>query len=186
MRVTTRLAVFHWSETIDVRGFDNQARALRDPRVAPLDLSQPFLEYSASQNQTDISSGSIQLEGTAERGVIFVPHFSVAGDAKKITPKPPDAVNLDFAAFSDKPKFPNTTKIVFLVDNKVVYQTEGQFSASKIANDRYSEFLYLKVPTAAFLKIASGNTLKIRLNEHEYTLTESQILQIQRMSDYLR
>ena len=50
----------------------------------------------------------------------------------------------------------------------------------------YSEFLYLKVPTAVFLKITSGNTVKIRLNEHEYTLTESQILQIQRMSDYLK
>ena len=93
---------------------------------------------------------------------------------------------MDFAAFSDKPKFPNITKIVFRVDNKVVYQTEGQFSTSKIAADMYSEFLYLKMPSAAFLKIASGNSVKIRLSEHEYTLTESNILQIQRMSDYLR
>lgn len=93
---------------------------------------------------------------------------------------------LDFAVFSGKPKFPNLTKIVFLSDNKIVYRTEGQFTTSKIADDTYSEFLYLKVPTAAFLKILSGRIVTIKLNEHEYMLTESQILQIQGMSDYLR
>jgi hypothetical protein len=118
--------------------------------------------------------------------VTLVPHFSVAGDVNKITPKPPDEVGLDFAVFSEKPKFPNVTKLVFLSDNKIVYQTEGQFSTSKIAGDGYSEFLYLKVRTAAFLKISSGSIIKIRLNEHQYTLTENQILQIQRMADYLR
>jgi hypothetical protein len=171
---------------IEVLGFDNEARALRDPSVAPMDPSGPVVRYLASQNKTDISSNGIQLEGTPEKGVTVVPHFSVTGDVNKIRPRPPNEVSLDFAAFSDKPKFPNITKIVFLVDNKVVYVTEGQFSNSKIAGNMYSEFLYLKVPTAVFLKITSGNTLKIRLNEQEYTLTESQILQIQRMSDYLR
>jgi hypothetical protein len=186
MRVTTRLVVFHWSEMLEARGFDNQARALRDPGTAPLDLNRPAVRYLASQNKTDISSNGIQLEGTPEKGVTVIPHFSVAGDANKTRPKPPDEVSLDFAAFSEKPKFPNLTKIVFLSDNKSVYQTEGQFSTSKIADDMYSEFLYLKIPTAVFLKITSGNTLKIRLNKHEYTLTESQILQIQQMSDYLK
>lgn len=186
LRVTTRLVIFHWSEVLETHGFDNGARALRDPGIAPLDPSQPVVRYSASRNETEISSSGIQLEGTPEKGLMFVPHFSVAGDVNKITPKPPDEVQLDFAAFSEKPKFPNVTKIVFLSDNKVVYQTEGQFSTSKIAGDMYCEFLYLKVPTAVFLKIASGNTAKMILNEHEYVLTETQILQIQRMSDYVR
>jgi len=186
MRVTTRMVIFHWSEMLEVRGFDSEARALRDPDNVPLDPGEPLVHYSASQNKTDISSGGIQLEGTAEKGVIVVPHFSVAGDVNKITPKPPDEVGLDFAAFSEKPKFPNVTKLVFLLDNKVVYLTEGQFSTSKIAGDMYSEFLYLKVPTAVFLKLSSGSKVKIKLNEHEYTLTENQIQQIQRMSDYLR
>ena len=186
MRVTTRLVIFHWSEMLDTYGFDNEARALRDPGNVPLDRSQPVVRYLASQNKTDISSSGIQLEGTAEKGVTLVPHFSVAGNVNKITPKPPDEVSLDFAAFSEKPKFPNLTKLVFLSDNKIVYRTEGQFSTSKLADDMYSEFLYLKVPTAVFLKITSGNTVKIRLNEHEYMLTESEVLQIQRMSDYLR
>jgi len=186
MRVTTRLVVFHSSEMIEVLGFDNEGRALSDPGLAPLDTSLPVVRYLASQNKTDISSNGIQLEGTPEKGVTVVPHFSVTGDVNKTRPTPPNEVSLDFAAFSDKPKFPNLTKILFVVDNKVVYTTEGQFSTSKIAGDMYSEFLYLKVPTAVFLKITSGNSVKLRLGEHEYTLTESQILQIQRMADYFR
>ena len=186
MRVTTRLVVFHYSELLEVRGFDNEARALRDPGPAPLDPNQPVVRYLANQNKTDISSNGIQLEGTAEKGVTVVPHFSVAGDVNKTRSKPPDDVSLDFAAFSEKPKFPNLTTIIFLSDNKIVYQTEGQFSTSKIADDMYSEFLYLKVPTAVFLKISSGSIAMIKLNKHEYTLTESQILQMQQMSDYLR
>ena len=186
MRATTRLVIFHWSEMLETHVFDNEARALRDPGNAPLDPSQPVVRYLAPQNKTDISSSGIQLEGTPEKGVTLVPHFSVAGNVNKITPKPPDEVALDFAAFSEKPKFPNLTKLVFLSDNKIVYRTEGQFSTSKITEDMYSEFLYLKVPTAAFLKITSGSTVTIKLNEQEYTLTESQVLQMQRMSDYLR
>jgi len=186
MRVTTRLVVFHSSEMIEVLGFDNEGRALSDPGLAPLDPSLPVVRYLASQNKTDISSNGIQLEGTPEKGVAVVPHFSVTGDVNKTRPTPPNEVSLDFAAFSDKPKFPNLTKILFVVDNKVVYVTEGQFSTSKIAGDMYSEFLYLKVPTAVFLKITSGSSVKIRLGEHEYTLTESQLLQIQQMADYFR
>jgi len=186
MRSTTRMVVFHWNEMLDVRGFDNEAHALRDPDPAPLEPNQPVVRYLASQNKTDISIDGIQLEGTPEKGVTVVPHFSVAGDANKTKPKPPDEVLLDFAAFSERPKFPNLTKIVFVSDNEIVYQTEGQFSTSKIADDMYSEFLYLKMPPAVFLKIGSGKTLKIRLNKHEYTLTESQILQIQQMSAYVR
>ena len=186
MRTTTRLVVFHWNEMLEIRGFDNEARALRDPGIPAVDPSQPDVRYLASQNKTDISSSGIQLEGTSEKGVLLVLHFSVAGNVNRITPKPPDEVALDFAAFSEKPKFPNVTKLVFLSDNKIVYQTQGQFSTSKIANDMYSEFLYLKMPTAVFLKISSGSVVKIKLNEHEYTLTESQLLQIKRMSDYIR
>ncbi len=187
MRVTTRLVIFHWSEMFDVHGFDNEARAFRDPGVAPpLDPSQPMVRYIPSQKLTDISSSGIQLEGIPEKGVTVVPHFAVLGDVNKTRPTPPNEVSLDFAAFSDKPKFPDITKIGFVVDNKVVYQTEGQFSTSKIADNMYSEFLYLKIPAAVFLKVTSGKKLSIRLREHEYPLTETQTLQLQRMSDYLR
>lgn len=186
MRSTTRLVVFHWNEMLEVRGFDNEARPLRDPRMPAVDPSQPEVRYLASQNKTDISSSGIQLEGTPEKGVLVVLHFSVKGNVNQITPKPPDEVALDFAAFSEKPRFPNVTKLVFLADDKIVYRTEGQFSTSKIKDDTYCEFLYLKVPPAVFVKISSGNTVKFKLNDNEYTLTESQLLQIKRMSDYIR
>src|ERR1700741_4099416 len=143
MHATTRMVIFHWSEMLETLGFDAEARPLSDHGGPPLDPSQPVVRYLANQNKTDISSSGIQLEGTAEKGVILVPHFSVAGDVNKITPKPPDKVGLDFAAFSEKPKFPNLTKLVFVSDNKIVYLTEGQFSTSKISSDMYSEFLYL-------------------------------------------
>jgi hypothetical protein len=186
MKVTTRLVIFHYSEMLDAYGFDNEGRPLRDPGIAPMDPSPPVVRYVPDENKTEIASAGILLEGTAEKGVTVVPHFSVTGDVNKIMPKSPNEVWLDFAAFSEKPKFPNATKIVFLSDNKIVYMTEGQFSTSKIAGDMYSEFLYLKVPTAMFLKVMEGATVKIRLNEHEYTLTERQIFQIQQMSELLR
>ena len=186
VRVTTRLVLFHWSEMLEVRGFDNEARALRDPGTAPLDPSQPEVRYLASKNETEISSSGIQLEGTTEKGVIAVLHFSVAGDIKKTSPQPPAEVSLDFAAYFEKPKFPNVTKLVFLSDNKIVYQTEGQFTTSKINGDTYCEFLYLKMPPPVLVRISSGSIVKMKLNEHEYTLSKIQLLQIQRMSDYLR
>lgn len=185
MRVTTRLLVFHWSEMVEARGFDNEARAL-NYGSPPEDPTQPVVRYVENQKKTDISSNGILLEGRPDKGVSFVPHFSVAGDVNKITPKPPNEVSLDFAAFSEKPKFPNTTKIVFLADDEIVHVTAGQFSTSKIASDMYSEFLYLKVPTKVFLKITAGSTIKIRLNEHEYKLADGQVLQLQRMADYFR
>lgn len=186
VRATTRLVVFHWSETIEMYGFDNEARALRKPEIAPVVPSQPEVRYLANQDKTEISSSGIQLEGIPGKGLTFVTHFSVPGNLNKIRPKPPAEVSLDFASFSEKPKFPNFTTIVFLSDDKIVYQTEDQFSTSKIGSASYSEFLYLKIPTAAFLKITSGSTVKLRLNQHEYTLTESQLMQMKRMSDYLR
>lgn len=187
MRVTTRLVVFHYSEMIVVYGFDSDARPLRDRGNAPnVDPSEPSVRYSASQNQTEITCGGIQLEGTAEKGLTVFPHFSVAGDANKIKPKPPVEVGFDFAGFADKPRFSNLTNLVFLADDKIVYQTKDQFSTSKTADGMYSEFLFLKMPTAVFLKLSSGRTVKIKLNETEYTLTERQLLKIQRMSDYLK
>ena len=186
MRQQTRLMIFHYSEMLDVHGFDAEAQPLQPSGSMTEDPSEPLVRYSASQDRSDISGSNIQLEGTSEKGVMFLPHFSVAGNANKTMPEPPKEIELDFAAFSDKPRFPNLTKLVFLADDKIAYQTKGQFSTSKIAGDMYSEYLYLKIPTAAFLKISSGKTVKLKLNDHEYTLTDIQLKAIQRMSDYLR
>jgi len=190
MRVKTRFLIFHWSEAFDIRGFDNEARALREfvdeSGPSPSDPSQPVISYSAKQNRTDISTTGIQLEGTPENGVTLVPHFSLVGNVNRVTPQPPNEVSLDFAAYSDKPRFPDVTRIVFITDNKISYQTEGQFSTSKLTDGVFSEFLYLKVPASAFLEITSGKTVRIKLEKREYLLTEVQVLLMQRMSDYLK
>jgi hypothetical protein len=187
-RVTTRYLVFHWTEVLDVHGYDSEARPLsdRDNPPVPIDPSKPIVRYSANQNATDISSSGIQLDGSPENGVAVVPHFSVIGDVNRVTPKPPKEVSFDFASYSAQPRFPSLTRIVFITDNEISYQTEGEFSTSKLADGTFSEFLYLKVPAAAFIKITGGRTVKIKLEKHEYRLTEIQLLQMQRMSDFLK
>jgi hypothetical protein len=73
-----------------------------------------------------------------------------------------------------------------MADNQIAYQTEGQFSTSKLADGTYSEFLYLKIPAAAFIKSTNGTSVKIKLANHEYRLSDIQLLQLQRMSDYIK
>ena len=187
-RVTTRFVVFHWTEVLDVHGYDNEARPLSDRDNAPLlsDPSKPNVRYTANLNTTEISGSGIQLEGSPENGVTMFTHFSVLGDANRVTPKPPKDVSLDFASYATQPRFPNVTKIVFITDDRISHQTEGQFSTSKLADGTFSEFLYLKIPVAAFVKITDGRTVEIRLENHSYRLSEIQLLQMQRMSDYLK
>ncbi|HEY6245220.1 MAG TPA: hypothetical protein VIX17_14810 [Pyrinomonadaceae bacterium] len=186
-RVTSRFVVFHWTEVLDVHGYDNEARSLGDRDNAPvsIDPSKPDVRYSANLNTTEISSW-IRLEGSPDNGVSMVPHFSVLGNVNKVTPKPPNEVSVDFASYSPQPRFPNVTRIVFMADNQIAYQTEGQFSTSKLADGTYSEFLYLKIPAAAFIKSTNGTSVKIKLANHEYRLSDIQLLQLQRMSDYIK
>ncbi len=187
-RVTSRFVVFHWTEVLDVHGYDNEARPLSDRNNAPLlsDPSKPNVRYTANLNTSEISGSGIQLEGSPGSGVTMFTHFSVLGDANRVTPKPPKEVSFDFASYSTPPRFPNVTKIVFITDDRISHQTEGQFSTSKLADGTFSEFLYLKVPTAAFITITNGTSVKIKLANHEYRLSEIQVLQLQRMSDYIK
>jgi len=187
-RVTSRFVVFHWTEVLDVHGYDNEARPLSDRNNAPLlsDPSKPNVRYTANLNTTEISGSGIQLEGSPGSGVTMFTHFSVLGDANRVTPKPPKEVSFDFASYSTPPRFPNVTKIVFITDDRISHQTEGQFSTSKLADGTFSEFLYLKVPTSAFITITNGTSVKIKLANHEYRLSEIQVLQLQRMSDYIK
>jgi len=189
-RATTRFVVFHWSEVLDVHGYDNDAQPLsannEGNAAIPTDPSMPNVRYSANLNTTEISGSGIQLEGSPENGVLLFTHFSVGGNVNRVTPKPPSEVSFDFASYSAQPRFPNLTRIVFITDDRISYRTEGQFSTSKLTDGSFSEFLYLKIPAAAFVKIAEGRTVKISLEKHEYRLTEMQLLQIQRMSDYVK
>src|ERR1043166_4940661 len=63
-RVTSRFVVFHWTEVLDVHGYDNEARPLSDRNNAPLlsDPSKPNVRYTANLNTTEIFGSGIQLE----------------------------------------------------------------------------------------------------------------------------
>jgi hypothetical protein len=50
----------------------------------------------------------------------------------------------------------------------------------------FSEFLYLKVPSGAFIRIAAGKDVRLRLGEKEYRLDEQQVVLIKKMSTYLK
>ena len=188
-RVTTRFVVFHWGETVDVFGFDNEARLLFNPRTElerpSIDPAEPAINYNAYQNRTDISVKTIQLEGIPENGVTCLPHFSVVGNIERGAGQASE-VSIDFASFGEKPRFPNLTKIVFETEGKVVYQATEQFSTSKLADGMFSEFLYLKVSPAAFKRIASSKDVTMRLGTKEYKLNDDQVVSLQRMSTYLK
>ena len=185
-RVTTRLFVFHWSEMIDIHGFDNGAqRCVSVVELLSIPLNPKCVTRPVKIRQKSQAVASSSKE-QREKGLTFVTHFSVAGNVNEITPKPPAEVSLDFASFSEKPKFANLTKIVFLTDTKMSIKPKVSSRRRKQKLTMYTEFLYLKVPTVVFLKITSGNTIQLRLNEHEYPLTQRQLLQMKRMSDYLR
>jgi hypothetical protein len=60
------------------------------------------------------------------------------------------------------------------------------FSTSKLADGMLSEFLYLKVPSGAFIRIAAGKDVRLRLGEKDYRLDEQQVVLIKKMSIYLK
>jgi hypothetical protein len=186
----TVLIVFHSWRIFDIYRFDNQARMITDSGETYTsgneDPTKPNTLYSPNRNETDVSSNGIQLEGTPENGLTMVPHFSLVGNVNKVTPKPPATVSLDFASFSAKQRFHGVTKIVFTTNKKISFRTDGQFSTSHLSDGMVSEILYLKIPRADFIKIAEGSDLVIELGDSGFRLAPQQVLQLQRMADFLR
>jgi predicted small secreted protein len=186
-RVTTRFVVFHWSEAVDFYTFDNEGRVVgpkesEQPAPEPIELS---VNYYANQNRTNISTGTITLQGIPENGVSFYPHISVAGKVEKGAPLASD-VTFNFSSFGEKPRFPDLTKIAFISDGKVVYESSEQFSTSKLADGTFSEFLFLRVSAGTYRRITAGKELTVRLGEKEYRLDEEHVALLQKMSPYLK
>jgi hypothetical protein len=190
MRSQTKYLVFHWNVVLDFHGFDNDAKVLPEfgqrYTSGNEDPSSPSTIYLPNRDQTDIVSNGFQLDGTPQKGLTLVPHFSVKGNINRVTPKPPTEVSLDFASFSDKQRFPDITKIVFSTDDKLAYETDAQFSTSRLADGSVNEFLYLKVPPSTFVKIADGDKVSVKLAKKEFLLTEQQLLMLKRMADFIK
>jgi hypothetical protein len=191
IRVITLYLVVHWTEGVEGFRFDNEGRALpsfdRNRGIAPEVALQTTANYLSDQNQTDIVVSGLQLQGVpGGEGVTLLPHFFVSGDTNKVTPRAPAVVNFDFASYSAKQKFPGVTKIAFLVNRRIAYETEGQFTTSKLGEGTVNEFLYLKVPYAKFRQINAGPALTLRLGEEEYQLTSQQLKALQEMSSFVK
>jgi hypothetical protein len=167
-----------------MHGFDNNAMPLpagnEIRELSPTDI-QVSTNYDSSANQSDISVSGVQLEGKpGGLGVTVLPFFVLHGDVRKGNKlPPPKAVELNFASYSEKPRFKPTVPITFVADGKVVLKTDGDFKG----ND--AQFCYLKIPYAAFDQMVSGKELIIKLGDKEYPLTPSQIGAMKQMTDYV-
>jgi hypothetical protein len=180
LREKTRFAVFHYREGLDVFGFDKEGRPLglgREDKPSPFSTraSSRFIE---STNESDISVDGLQLEGQpgGNKGLVVLPHFKVAGDVRKGKAKPPKEVAFDFASYSDKQEFAQTTRITFLGDGQPILKTNGTFSGTS------TQFCYVVVPYPTFRRMIAASTLTLKLGDKEYPLTPSQLERLQQMT----
>lgn len=187
MRAQTKFLVFHWNVVFDFHAFDNEAKPIDNRReVEPSEPLGASVVYSATKNQTDVSVGGLQLEGVAGNGLTMLPRFTVPGDTSKATPRAPANVTLDFASFAEKQSFPGVTKIELIGDDKIVFQTEGQFSTSRSNDGLVSEFLYLTIPYSKFQKLVASKEFSLKLGEKKYDLTDEQLQAVRSMTTYVK
>jgi len=187
MKSQTKFLVLHWNVVLDFHRFDNEAKPLEGNRqVEPTEPLGPTVVYSRTKNQTDISVGGLQLEGVPGNGLTLIPRLTVPGDTSKVTPRAPTDVTLDVASFAKKQSFPGLTKIEFIGDDKIVYQTEGQFSTSRSNDGLVSEFLYLTIPYTKFKQLVVSTKFSLKLGEKEYQLTDEQLQAVRSMTTYVK
>jgi hypothetical protein len=192
VRVETRYFIVHYSEGLDVFGFDKNARPMTRPTEgqrasAPDDSLRPIAVYSPNLKQTEVRITSLLLQGDFNEGLAVIPHFTVPGDATGVRRSSsfPETVGFDFASYSAKSLFPGESRIKFLADGKVVFETSGTFSTSTQSDGLVSAFLFIKVPYPAFRLMTAGKTLTFMLGEHEYSLTDEQIEALRGMTQYV-
>ena len=185
-RVQSRYFVISYKQGISSFGFDRDAQPLTNPndRALPERSLTPRASYLPAQQTTEVSV-ELLLEGSASSGVSMFPHFSVRGDATKRPSEAPDIVTFDFASYSSRPKFPDTTNITIEVDNKTVVDRDVRFSASKVADGQVAEFLYLPMPYKTFIEICRGNQLTITIGQSRYAIDRIQFLALKNMNAYV-
>lgn len=185
VRQKTNMLVFHYTQTVDYFGFDKTAARLgRPPRETGISNYGVELKTTAtyidSSNETDVSANGIQLAGVpGENGLTVLPHYRFAGNVYTTNRRPPREVSFDFASYSNRTEFPQTTPITFFADGKQVLQKDGKFTGTK------TQFCYLAVPYPAFRKMIDGRQLTIKLGDKEYPLNRGQFAVLQQMGAYV-
>lgn len=175
VREQTRYVVFHYSEGLEVYGFDNNGRRLGAPEP-PADVLTGY-RYLRETEESEISADGLQLQGTpgGDKGLVVLPHFKVSGNVKVEKAQPPARVFFDIASYSDKQEFEPVTPIVFLADGNPVLKTQGKFEGGN------TQFCYLSVAYADFRKMIAAKHLTIQLGAREYPLTPNQFAGLQKM-----
>jgi len=70
--------------------------------------------------------------------------------------------------------------------NKIVFQTEGQFSTSRSNDGLVSEFLYLTIPYSKFQKLVASKEFSLKMGEKKYDLTDEQLQAVRSMTTYVK
>jgi hypothetical protein len=187
----TSFVIVTYTEGLGSFGFDKNAHQLpstNDLPVVDSPDSYPAVVYSPALKQTDVSIMRLQLEGDLNNGLAMAPHFTVPGDATGLRRSPviPETVGLDFASYSTSVRFPGETKLIVSSDNRVVYETTSQFSASRMTNGTFSEFLLLKIPYQAFRRMATGEKVTVTLGDKQYELSDDQRAGLREMTRYVK
>lgn len=181
MRRRTRYLVFHHAQVFDFYGFDNDARPLEKPDPNSSGYApQTTANYLSDSDESDVFAAGILLEGEpGGLGLTLLPHFKTRGDFRAGKIKPPREVSIDVASYAEKPRFDETTPIVFIVDGKPVVQTKGEFTG----ND--AQFCYLKFSYPEFRKLIAGDNLTVKLGAKEFPLTPRQFETVKKMGEYV-
>lgn len=185
VRQQSRFVIFHYSESIDGYGFDNEGHLLpasNEDQPAATSGARATYRYLPSTNESDFSAEGLQLEGEpgGDKGLVVLPHFQVKGQAGVEKVPPPKEVSFDFASYSDKTEFEQTTPVVFLADDRPVFKANATFTGD------HTQFCYLKVPYATFRRMIAASTLTIRLGAKEYALTPKQFEALRNMNQYVQ
>lgn len=178
----TRFVFFHYSQGLDSFGFDRNGTPLGD------DVRTPVARFSADRNQTDVSITRIQLEGNMNKGIAMVPHFTVAGDARRAgsAAVPPESVDLDFASYAPKPVFAQDAKLEIYCDDRLILKGLAQLrpSGDSSADSTIAQFLSTRFSFRAFQKMGAARSVKIKLESKTFELSPADIDALAGMSSY--
>jgi hypothetical protein len=190
----TRYIVVHYSTTIDAFGFDKNGVAVAfapNPEVVPSheDLRTPLARFNSLRNETDVSLTRIQLEGDMNHGIALVPHFTVAGDARRsdTATTAPESVVFDFASYADKPFFSDNAKLEIYCDDRLALSGLARLISGKPSekDQGAGQFLSVQLSFKLFKRMAESRNLRIVLGHKRFDLLPDDIAALGAMSAYV-
>src|SRR6185437_10858281 len=200
MASETRMIIFHYNQVIDSFGFDRNGASLAaattrngvasyDESKRENDARAPQAVYNPRTNQTDISVTRIQLEGTVNRGLALVPHFTVEGDARTLGTaiQPPEYVVLDFASYSEKPIFDGNPTLEIYCDDRLALKGFAQLLSGQQSgiDETIGQFASTRVPFRLLQRMAKSNRVTIVVAAKRFQLLPDDVVALARIAAYV-